>query len=52
MRSCSYCITGSCFCFILEKLDKCEHCVQLSHNCNLIISSVKLDCINEEIHHL
>ena len=35
-----------------EELNKCEHCIQLSHFCDLIISLVKLDCINEEIHHL
>ena len=34
---------------MLKKLNKCEHCVQLSHSCNLTISSVKLNCISEEI---
>ena len=27
MRFCNYCITGSYFCFMLEKLNKCEHCI-------------------------
>ena len=52
MRFCNYCVTGNCFCFILKKSDKCKHCVQLSHFCNLIISLIELDCINNKIHHL
>ena len=52
MRFCSHCITGDHFCFVLKKSNKCKHCIQLSHSYNLIISSVKLDCINEEIHSL
>ena len=50
MRFCNHCVAGSCFCFILKELDKCKHCVQLGHFCDLVISSVKLDCIDEENH--
>ena len=52
MRFCSCCVTGSHFCFVSEELNKCKHCIQLSHSCNLIISLVKLNCINEELQQL
>ena len=52
MRFCSYCVADSYSCFILKKLNKCEHCIQSDHFCDLTTSSVKLDCIDEKIHHL
>ena len=52
MRFCNCCVAGDYFCFISEKLDKCEHCIQSGHSYNLIISSIKLDCINEKICYL
>ena len=52
MRFCNYCITGDYFCFVLKKLDKCKHCIQLDYSYNLIISLIKLNCINKKICHL
>ena len=52
MRFCNYCIAGSHFCFVLEKSDKCKHCIQSDHSCDLTISLVKLDYIDEKIYHL